>query len=172
MAAVKAVIDINIWVSAILNPFGFPTRLRASFEKGDFQVVISAPMIEELADVLNRPRIRDNFKIDKEDITRLLFLLEDRAEGVSISGDVTICRDKDDNIVIETAIKGKAQYLVTRDDDTKFDKKGHLIPVTARCNRHFPIKILICHSQTIIPSEFLQSLIFYHAEFDSAALKS
>lgn len=123
MAAVKAVIDTNIWVSSILNPFGFPARLRSSFEEGDFSVVISAPMLEELTDVLNRPRIRDKFKIEGEDITRLLSLLEDRAEDVRILENITICRDKDDDIVIETAIKGKAQYLVTRDDDIKFDKK-------------------------------------------------
>jgi predicted nucleic acid-binding protein len=33
-----------------------------------------------------------------------------------------ICRDKDDNVVIETAIMGQADFLVTRDDDIKFDK--------------------------------------------------
>ena len=80
-------------------------------------------MLEELADVLNRPKIKEKFKLEKEDITKLLFLLEDRAENVNISGSVTICRDKDDDIIIETAIKGKAEYLVTRDDDIKFDKK-------------------------------------------------
>lgn len=86
-------------------------------------MVISAPMLEELADVLNRPRIRDKFKIEEEDITRLLFLLEDRAEDVRVSENVTVCRDKDDNLVIETAIRGKVEYLVTRDDDIKFDEK-------------------------------------------------
>ena len=35
--AVKAVIDTNIWVSALLNPFGFPARLRKSFEEGIFK---------------------------------------------------------------------------------------------------------------------------------------
>ena len=42
---------------------------------------------------------------------------------VLLSGDIKICRDKDDNFIIETAIKGKAEYLVTRDDDVKFDKE-------------------------------------------------
>ncbi|OGW17439.1 MAG: putative toxin-antitoxin system toxin component, PIN family [Nitrospinae bacterium RIFCSPLOWO2_12_FULL_45_22] len=55
--AVKAVIDTNIWVSSLLNPFGFPARLRKSFEQGDFHVVISEPMLQELAEVLTRPRI-------------------------------------------------------------------------------------------------------------------
>ena len=123
MAVVKAVIDTNIWVSSLLNPFGFPARLRTSFEDGDFNIVISVSMLEELANVLNRPKIKDKFKIEEEDIAKLLFLIEDRAEDVNISGNVTICRDKDDDIIIETAIKGKAEYLVTRDDDIKFDRK-------------------------------------------------
>ncbi len=53
MAVVKAVIDTNIWVSSLFNPFGFPARLRTSFEDGDFNIVISVSMLEELADVLN-----------------------------------------------------------------------------------------------------------------------
>jgi putative PIN family toxin of toxin-antitoxin system len=121
--AVRAVIDTNIWVSSLLNPFGYPARLRKAFEEGDFSVVISAPMLEELLDVLNRPKIKDKFKIEDEDISALLLLLEDRAEDVWISGNITICRDKDDDLVIETAVKSKAEYLVTRDDDLKFDRK-------------------------------------------------
>jgi predicted nucleic acid-binding protein len=29
--------------------------------------------------------------------------------------------EQDDNVIVETAIKGQAQYLVTRDDDIKWD---------------------------------------------------
>jgi len=123
VAAVKAVIDTNIWVSSLLNPFGFPAKLRSSFEEGHFNVVISVPMLEELAEVLNRPKIKDKFKIGNDDIAKLLILLEDQAEDVRVSGNIVICRDKDDDLVIETAIKGKAEYLVTRDDDIKFDRK-------------------------------------------------
>jgi len=32
-----------------------------------------------------------------------------------------ICRDRDDDEILEAAIHGKAQYLVTRDDDLKRD---------------------------------------------------
>lgn len=123
MPAVRAVIDTNIWVSSLLNPFGFPARLRNAFEEGDFSVVISVPMLEELSDVLNRPKIKDKFKIEDENIRDLLLLLEDRAEDVWVSGNIAICRDKDDDLILETAIKGKAEYLVTRDDDLKFDRK-------------------------------------------------
>ncbi len=119
MAAVKAVIDTNVWVSALINPYGYPAQLREFFERGTFQAIISEPMLEELAEVLSRPRIKDKYGLSHDDIQELLVLIEERSEHVLLSGDVAICRDKDDNVVIETAIKGQAQYLVTRDDDIK-----------------------------------------------------
>jgi putative PIN family toxin of toxin-antitoxin system len=121
--AIRAVIDTNIWISALLNPFGYPARIKKSLEKGDFKVIISEPILEELTDVLNRPRIREKYDITPEDIEQVLTLIEERSEYVLLSGDVEICRDRDDNLIIETAIKGKALYLVTRDDDVKFDRE-------------------------------------------------
>jgi putative PIN family toxin of toxin-antitoxin system len=120
---VKAVIDTNIWVSSLLNPFGFPAQLRSAFAKGDFHAVLSEPMLLELADVLSRPRIKDKYNLTDADIRELLILIEERSEHVLLDEDIAICRDKDDNLVIETAMKGKAAYLVSRDDDIKFDNK-------------------------------------------------
>jgi len=39
-----------------------------------------------------------------------------------LAGDINICRDRDDNVIIDTAISGNAEYIVLRDDDIKFDK--------------------------------------------------
>jgi len=121
--AVRAVIDTNIWVSALLNPHGYPAKLRKAFEEGLIEVIISEPILEEIADVLNRPRIKDKYGITEADIRELLILVEERSEHVLISGDVNICRDRDDNLIIETAIKGNAKYLVSRDDDVEMDTK-------------------------------------------------
>ena len=51
-----------------------------------------------------------------------MILIEERSEHVLVSGDVRIRRDKDDDFIIETAVKGNARYLITRDDDVKSDK--------------------------------------------------
>ncbi|MEW6669821.1 MAG: putative toxin-antitoxin system toxin component, PIN family [Thermodesulfobacteriota bacterium] len=120
---VRVVIDTNVWVSALLNPSGFPAKLRTAFEKGLFIPVLSEPLVEELVEVLHRPRIRNKYDLDEKDIRELLILIDERAESVLLSGTVDICRDKDDNLVIETAIEGKAKYLVSRDDDIKLDTK-------------------------------------------------
>ena len=121
--AVRAVIDTNIWVSALLNPHGYPAKLRKAFEEGLIEVIISEPILEEIADVLSHPRIRDKYGVTEADIRELLILIEERSEHVLVSGDINICRDMDDNLIIETAIKGKVKYLVSRDDDVKMDTK-------------------------------------------------
>jgi len=120
---VRAVIDTNIWVSALLNPSGYPARLRKAFEEGLIEVVISEPILREITDVLSRPRIKDKYGVADADIQEFLVLIEERSEHVLVSGDVRICRDKDDDLIIETAVKGKVKYLVTWDDDVKTDTK-------------------------------------------------
>lgn len=121
--AIRAVIDTNIWVSSLLNPFGFPAMLRQSFAAGHIQPIISEPLLAELGEVLKRPRIKDKYGITADDIQALLILIEERSEHVLLSGGVSVCRDRDDNAVIETAIQGKAECIVTRDDDIKFDRE-------------------------------------------------
>jgi putative PIN family toxin of toxin-antitoxin system len=134
---VKAVIDTNIWVSSLLNPFGFPAKLRKAFENRLFIPIISEIILEELMEVLRRPRIKDKYGLADEEIRDLLILIEERAESVIPSGTIHLCRDKDDDLIIETAIKGKAEYLVTRDDDLKWDigvssyLKNHGVTVTS-----------------------------------------
>ena len=118
---VRVVIDTNIWVSALLNPFGYPARLCKAFVDGRFEAVISEQLLLELADVLYRPRIKIKYGLADDDIAEFLLLLEERSEHVLLSGTVSVCRDKDDDCVIETALRGNAQFIVSRDDDLKFD---------------------------------------------------
>jgi uncharacterized protein len=121
--AVKALIDTNIWVSAILNPHGFSSKLREGFKEGLFETVISEPTLEELAEVLSRPRIKGKNGIMERQIKEILLLLEERSEHVILNRNINVCRDKDDNLILKTAIKGRIDFIVTRDDDIKFDRK-------------------------------------------------
>lgn len=98
-----------------------PARLVEHWINGHLTVVISLPLLEELADVLNRPRLKRKYKIQDQDIAELVRLLAARTILVPVKGRVAICRDPDDNVVLETAIQGAVEYLVTRDDDMKHD---------------------------------------------------
>ncbi|HHT9126423.1 MAG TPA: putative toxin-antitoxin system toxin component, PIN family [Candidatus Brocadiia bacterium] len=50
-------IDTNVWVSALINPFGLPAMIKKAWVEHRFNVVVSPFMLEELAEVLIRPRI-------------------------------------------------------------------------------------------------------------------
>ena len=114
-------LDTNVWVSAFINPHGAPARLKEAWLAGRFDVVVSIPVLEEIADVLTRPRIQHKYGLTTEDIELFLRLLQERAVHADVTGRLCICRDPDDDLVLETAIVGGAQYAVSRDDDLKSD---------------------------------------------------
>jgi uncharacterized protein len=116
---VRAVVDTNVWVSALLNPAGPPAAVRTALQRDQFTLVTSEPLLAELAAVLARPRFAQRYGVTPDDIATLIALLRERAEVVPVTGDVRLCRDPDDDVVIETAFNGRADALVSRDDDLK-----------------------------------------------------
>jgi putative PIN family toxin of toxin-antitoxin system len=54
---VRAVVDTNVWVSAVLNESGLPARVLEAYLAGRFTLVVSEPMLEEMAEVMARPRL-------------------------------------------------------------------------------------------------------------------
>ena len=117
----SALLDTNVWVSAFLKPSGPPGQVVRAFIRGDFTVVTSSLQIIEIAEVLSRPRLRRRFGIAYRDVEAFVSLIAARAALVSIPRTLKVCRDPDDNDILEAAIHGKAGYLVTRDDDLKRD---------------------------------------------------
>jgi putative PIN family toxin of toxin-antitoxin system len=119
--AFVALIDTNVWVSAFLKPSGPPGQVIYSWQRGDFSVVTSFFQLTEISEVLNRPRLRKKFRYSSEDGDIFVRLIASRSAIVETSAKVKICRDPDDDEILEAAINGRAQYLVTRDDDLKRD---------------------------------------------------
>lgn len=115
----RAVVDTNVWVSALLTNHGPPAQVRAALGAGKFTLVTSEPLLAEFTEVLSRPRLLRKYALAHTDVDELVDLLRTRAEIVAVQGDLRLCRDPDDDVVIETAIVGRAQALVTRDDDLK-----------------------------------------------------
>jgi len=74
-----------------------------------------------VADVLARPRIARKYHLPAQRIDDAVVLLRQHGELVSVTGTVRICRDPDDDLVVETALNGNAEALVTRDADMTRD---------------------------------------------------
>jgi len=119
--ALVALLDTNVWVSAFLKPNGPPGQVVAAWGHDEFSVVTSLLQVGEIAEVLTRPRLVRRFRYPRRDAETFVRLIAARATVVQISGELKICRDPDDDEILETAILGKSQYLVTRDDDLKRD---------------------------------------------------
>ena len=117
----KILIDTNVWISAFLNPSGYPAKIITAWLEDKIQIVISMSLLKEILNVLQRPRIQKKYKYSVEEIKTYLDLIFQRAEKIEPAGNINLCRDTRDNIVLETALSGQAKYLVTRDDDIKRD---------------------------------------------------
>lgn len=118
---VVILVDTNVWVSAFINPHGYPARLKQAWIDGQFQAAVSTALLDELTDVLMRPRIAHKYGITSEEVTEFLRLLAAHGVAVSPTGDLHECRDPDDDLILETAILAGAKYAVSRDDDIKRD---------------------------------------------------
>ena len=92
-----------------------------AFLDGRFVPVVSQALLDEIRDVINRPRIRRRIQLADQDLDRVLMLLWDQAHGVVPTGTLRLCRDPKDDFLLETAILGGAQVAVSRDDDVKRD---------------------------------------------------
>lgn len=114
-------IDTNVWVSALINPSGLPASIERAWIEHKFNVVVSPYLLKELAEVLTRPRITEKYRLTKAEIAKFIRLINESSIKVIPSGNMHVCRDIFDDVVLETAILGKAKYLVTRDDDIKRD---------------------------------------------------
>ncbi len=137
----SALLDTNVWVSAFLKRTGSPGRVVARWRRGHFRAVTSLSQLDEIAEVLSRPRLGRRFKYSPQDAATFIRLIATRAELAKISGTLQVCRDPDDDSILEAAIRGKSRYLVTRDDDLKRDlhlirvARGHRVTVVSV--RHF-----------------------------------
>lgn len=109
----KAVIDTNIWISFLIG------KLLAGLDDyildNQLEVVISADQLEEITNVLKRPKFRLHFSTN--DIEEFLSLLYKTARIVEIHHTIKDYRDEKDNFLLETAIRGRADYIVTGDKD-------------------------------------------------------
>lgn len=113
----RAVIDTNILVRAMLKPRGSVAAVLAALREQRFLALYSEATLNEAVEVLGRSRMRLKYGITDRDVRGLVRLLVDRGEKVSPDRPVQACRDPKDDKFLETALAGKADVIVTGDED-------------------------------------------------------
>ena len=110
----RAVIDTNVWVSRLLLAGSVAARAVDKALSG-FEVVVSEPLVEELADVLSRDKFDRYVSVrDREEFLRRVLQI---ATIVPVLSEVDDCRDPDDNRLLGLALDSNSDYLVTGDGD-------------------------------------------------------
>ena len=116
-----AAVDTNIWVSAFLTPRGYPAQLKLYWQANRFDVVVSVQLLAELSEVLGRPRLQLKYGYAPDEVTTYLHLIVELADLVSVTGALSLCRDPDDDLLLETAMVGHATHVISRDEDVTRD---------------------------------------------------
>lgn len=114
MNNLRGVFDNNVLISAALLSDSVPRR---AFDKllDNGKFLISVPVMLELAEVLSRTKF-DKYVTQDERMRFMINFLK-VAEMVEINEKITICRDPKDDKLLELATSGKADLLVTGDND-------------------------------------------------------
>jgi len=123
---VRVVVDTNVLVSAFLKD-SKPRKLLVTLLESH-ELVSSAPLLAELADVLSR----EKFGVSADAVERFIAILVRRATVVQAGSDLkVVAEDPDDDVVLSTAVNGKAEYIVSGDKHLlKIDKFKNIRIVT------------------------------------------
>jgi len=110
----RCVFDTNVLVSALLLPASRPRQaLDRAFRSG--QVLLSFEALTELYEVLNRKQFRRY--VSEEDVRTFIAALARETEWVQVDIEILVCRDPEDNKFLELAVTGRADYIVSGDND-------------------------------------------------------
>ena len=127
MKADRVVLDTNILISAALRRQGLPRAVLDAVRAVNGVLLFSSETFDELRSRLHRPKF-DRY-VSREGRSIYLAQLVVVSEWVSITGAKLGCRDPDDDKLLETALVGEADCLITGDRDLLAVYPFHDIPI-------------------------------------------
>ena len=111
----RAVLDVNVLISALLSKHGAPGRLVAAWLDGVFEIVVSEALLQELDRAFRYPKLRK--LIAEEQAAAFIALLRAMAvAGLDAANPDRISRDPGDDYLVALA-RASSSVLVTGDDD-------------------------------------------------------
>ena len=110
---VVAVFDVNVLVSALIAR-GKPRELWLKTVRKEFTLVLSGKIRSEFLRVIGRKKFRHY--LSERDVVDFLKILNNTVKFVRpVSKLQVIEEDPDDNLILATAIRGRANYIVSGD---------------------------------------------------------
>ena len=148
MKADRVVLDTNVLISAALTRTGPPRRVVDLVRADNGVLLLSDETFAELRHRILGSKF-DRY-VGRESRAAFVALLAAVAEWVPIAGARLGCRDPTDDKILETALMGRADHLVTGDGDLLAMSPFHGIPIIT------PTRFLALHGQTRAAATELQ----------------
>ncbi len=114
MQKTKIVIDTNIFISTFLGSKNAKFLIKEVIT-GEFDLVMGTEQLNELENVLKRPKFSKY--ISQGEVEEFMANLSLIVTIPAIYDKIDDCRDKKDNMILDEAVYGNAQYIITGDED-------------------------------------------------------
>ena len=126
---IRAVFDTNILVRAVIKPAGSVGPVLQRLRRREYSLLISRAILDELVEVLNRPRLRRKYRLSEQVLRATIRLIVLRSELVRPDRQITACRDPGDDKFLEVALSGGAQVIVSDDEDLLILNPFEQVPI-------------------------------------------
>lgn len=109
----RLILDTNLWISFLIS--SKYERLDELLFNQESKLLFSRELLEEFVAVAKRSKLRKY--ISGDELEDVLETIDEVAEFVVVTSDISECRDPKDNFLLSLAVDGKADYLLTGDKD-------------------------------------------------------
>ena len=114
----KVVLDTNVYISGLLLPESNPGKILMLIAEGHLELLLSRPILVELHRVL-----REKIRYTENDARKAIQSIESQGDIVTPTSLIeVITSDPSDNKILECALDGNANVIITGD-------KKHLLPL-------------------------------------------
>lgn len=115
---IRAVIDTNVFVSGLISPHGVPGKILRAWEEKRIVVLVNRAILDEIQEVLLRPQIRKYHRLTDKQVEEFCGHIEQFGILIQQSKKLPhLSIDPDDLKLMDCAIAGKAEFLVTGDKE-------------------------------------------------------
>ena len=118
----RIIIDTNRWISFIITKKY--TLLDSYLFSKEAILLFSEELIDEINQTIQKPKLKKIF--GKEALEEMLSRFDPFIELIEVKSTIDVCRDPNDNFLLELSKDGRADFLLTGDKDLldlrKFDK--------------------------------------------------
>ena len=111
----RAILDANILLSALLSPQGAPAKILSAWERKLFTLIACEELVSELRDVAQRPFFRARLRAGVAEV--LAISIQDLSSYCEDLPCGPTAPDPKDNYLLALGEAGQAEFLVTGDQE-------------------------------------------------------